>query len=208
MEPHPPRHQYRLIILTFFVGLALITIALIFYYQRAGMLQSPGAANTSNIIPTSQPTIAKKIPTGVKLTLEANEKSTSYPKDTNIAIRVVGESNKHSVLGYDIVIDRDLTAYDVVSVTSLLPEFTVLKFVKDDKLTITGILRPSITQEVMFAKTPVAQITLRPKKTGALSLTVLVSEGSSTSKIMSSGTNSATVKFAIDDPSTLRLDIN
>lgn len=208
MEPHPHRHQYRLIMITFFVGLALITIALIFYYQRAGMLQRPGAANTYKIIPTAQPTIAKKIPTGVKFTLAVNEVLASYPKDTNLAIKVVGESNKHSVLGYDIVIDRDITAYDVVSVTSLLPEFTVLKFVKDDKLTITGILKPSITKDVMFAKTPVAEITLRPKKVGSLLLTVLVSEGSSTSKIMSSDATSSTVKLLVDDPSSLRLDIN
>jgi hypothetical protein len=194
--------------LTFFVGLALITIALIFYYQRVGMLQSPGAANTYKIIPTSQPTIAKKIPTGVKFTLEANEKSASYPNNTNMAIKVVGESNKHNVLGYDIVIDRDMTAYEVVSVTSLLPEFTVLKFVKDDKLTITGILKPSITKEIMFEQTPVAEITLRPKKVGSLLLTVLVSDGSSTSKIMSSDTSSSTVKLPVDDSSSLRLDIN
>ncbi len=208
MEPHPHRHQYRLIILTFFVGLALITIALIFYYQRAGMLQSPGAANTSNIVPTSYPTIEKKIPTGVKFTLEASEKSASYPKDTNMAIKIVGESNKNAVLGYDIVLNRDLMAYDVVNVTSLLPEFTVLKFVKDDKLTITGILKPSVTKEVMFAKTPVVEITLRPKKIGTLSLTVIVNKGSSTTKIMSASTDSATVKLPIDDPNTLRLDIN
>ncbi len=206
MEPHPHRHQYRLIILTLFVGLALITIALIFYYQRNGMLQPPGAVDTSNLTQLP-PTITQKALTGVKFAFESSESASLYPVNTKMRLKVVGESNNHSGLGYDIVIDRDLGAYDVVDASSLLPEFTVLKFVKDDKVTVTGILKPSVTKEVVFSNTPVIELTLLPKKVGPLELTIQVSEGSSTTKIMSSGTASGAMKFPIDDPSTLRLDI-
>lgn len=206
MEPHPHRHQYRLIILTLFVGLALITIALIFYYQRNGMLQQPGAVNTTDLT-TFSPTIVKKAPTGVKFSFESSASASLSSVNSPIKLTIVGESNKHSVLGYDIVIDRDLSAYDVVDVSSLLPEFTVLKFVKDNKVTVTGILKPSVTGEITFSNTPVVELTLLPKKVGPLSLTILVSEGSSTTKIMSSSTASGAMKFPIDDPSTLRLDI-
>ncbi len=206
MEPHPHRHQYRLIILTLFVGLALITMALIFYYQRNGMLQSPGAVNTTDLT-MPLPTIVKKVPTGVRFSFESSESASLGSVNSPMKLTVVGESNKHGVLGYDIVISRDLSAYDVVGATSLLPEFTVLKFVKDDKVTVTGILKPSVTKEVVFFNTPVIELTLLPKKSGPLSLTILVSEGSSNTKIMSSGTASGAMKFPIDDPSTLRLDI-
>jgi hypothetical protein len=63
MEPHPHRNHYRLIILTLFVGLALITIALVFYYQRSGMLRVPAAVSTQSApvsIPTTKPTTPKK----------------------------------------------------------------------------------------------------------------------------------------------------
>jgi flagellar basal body-associated protein FliL len=153
MEPHPHRNHYRLIILTLFVGLALITIALVFYYQRSGMLRVPAAVSTQSApvsIPTTKPTTPKKALTGVSFTLQAAETMPSYPRDSSITLNVVAESNKNTVLGYDIVIGRDEEAYDLVSVTSLLPEFTVLKFVKDTKFTITGILKPSVTKPVIF----------------------------------------------------------
>jgi hypothetical protein len=132
----------------------------------------------------------------------------SYPRDSSITLNVVAESNKNTVLGYDIVIGRDEEAYDLVSVTSLLPEFTVLKFVKDTKFTITGILKPSVTKPVIFDKTPIVSVTLKPKKTGTLLLTVLMNEGSETTKIMSTAPNGTALKLPIDVSSTLRLDID
>jgi len=209
MEPHPHRYHYRAIIVTLFVGLALITISLIFYYQRNGTIQEPNAANTINKtpIPTSIPSTPTKTLTGVKFTLEDDEKSSTYAKDSDLKLVVYGESNNNNVLGYDVVVSRDLADYDVVSASSLLPEFTLLKFVKDDKVTITGILKPSITERVVFTKTPVAEIVIRPKRATSLLLTVLVDAGSSTTKIMSSSSDTTTVKLPIDDPYTLRLDI-
>jgi flagellar basal body-associated protein FliL len=211
MEPHPHRNHYRLIILTLFVGLALITIALVFYYQRSGMLRVPAAVSTQSApvsIPTTKPTTPKKALTGVSFTLQAAETMPSYPRDSSITLNVVAESNKNTVLGYDIVIGRDEEAYDLVSVTSLLPEFTVLKFVKDTKFTITGILKPSVTKPVIFDKTPIVSVTLKPKKTGTLLLTVLMNEGSETTKIMSTAPNGTALKLPIDVSSTLRLDID
>lgn len=210
MEPHPHRHHYRAIILTLFVGFALITISLIFYFQRNGSIQEPNAANTVNKkpIPTSIPITPTKTLTGVKFTLEADGASFTYKKDADLTIKVYGESNNNSVLGYDVVLSRALADYDVVSAASLLPEFTLLKFVKDDKVTITGILKPSITEKIVLKKTPVAEIVIRPKRAVSLPLTVLVNAGTSTTKIISSSTDTSTVKLPIDDPYTLRLDIS
>lgn len=210
MEPHPHRNHYRLIILTLFIGLSLIGIALVFYYQRIGMIQDPLAANTqtNTTNPKAQPTATKRVLTGVKFTLEPSTVSPSYPVQSNLSVNVLADSNNNKVLGFDVIVGRDSDAYDVVAVESLLPEFTVLKFVKDDKFTITGILKPSITKTVIFKNTPIAKITLKPKKSGQLALTVLESESSETSKIMSADSKDNPTKLLLDASSTLRLDIN
>ena len=218
MEPHPHRNHYRIVIVTLFVGLALITIALIFYYQRIGMLQNPGAATTQSSIEssdiripipiTNQKAYAKKTSTGVSFTLIPKLTTRTYPVNSTITLQVMGDSNKNPVLGYDVVTSRNPGSYEVVSVTSLMPEFTVLKFVKNDYFTVTGILKPSVIRQVMFGTVPLAEIVIRPTKVGPLELTVLTEKGVQTSKVMSKGMGQIPEKLLMDSASTLRLDIN
>ncbi len=211
MEPHPHRNHYRVVIVTLFVGLALITIALIFYYQRTGILRVPGAASVRSSVEipvTNQKAYARKTATGVGFSLVPKSGARVYPANSTITLQVMGDSNKNPVLGYDVVTNRNPDSFEVVSVTSLLPEFTVLKFVKNDYFTLTGILKPSVSKQVIFDTNPLAEIVIRPTRVGPLELTVLTEKGAQTSKVISKGTGQIPEKLLIDSSNTLRLDIN
>ncbi len=216
MEMHPHRHHYRLIILALFAGLCVIVIALVFYYQRAGMLdtpeaaisQEPSATDESSPITVNKYVTSARTPTGVVFDLEPQSGLPSYPANMPLTLDITLDSNTHPVLGYDIILSRDPSLYDVVSVTSAKPDYTVLKFVKQDRLTITGVFKPGTKKAVALDGDTVVTVVIRPKQAGTLDLTVRESKGQETTKVMTPGEGKTLVKLPIDSPKTLSIDID
>lgn len=227
---HPHRHSYRVLIIALFLALAVITIAVIFQYQRMGLIQDPQAVSTrissqlpvpSRIVSTTQDnvqvlnkTTVSTTPIAIQtssaeslFTLKTSQEKSTYQKGEEIVIQVIGNSAKKPVLGYDVIVGANQDAYELISVKSVRSEFTVIKFVKDDHLTVTGILKPSITEEVAFSGEPILEIVLKSKISGSFNLQVLAQSGSESSKFVTSGSGGALLKEPASDSAALSLDI-
>lgn len=217
MAHHPHRHHYRLIILTLFLGLGVIVISLIFYYQRAGMFASPHAASSQTVtdtqsgrgslIPVNKTVTSAHTPTGIRFTVQPPHGQGVYLIGTPISLSIELESQDYPVLGYDIIFDRDMGLYDVVSVTSNLSDYALLKFIKNDRVTVTGVFKPGTTQPRVFAGEKIATMVIKPKRTGTIDMTILTSKGPETTKIMVRGEDRSLMRVPIDAEETLSIDI-
>lgn len=216
MELHPHRHQYRIIIVTLFTALALISLALVLRYQQSGLVREPGAVQSrlpsyslTSIPIKKQTTVVKQdtsthalfsiVPTKVGVL--------TYKVGKQVSVQVVGSTDGKEVIGYDVLMTGGKNAYDVVSVKSLIPEFTILKFLKDNHLTITGILKPSAKEQKSFEGTPIVEVVIVPKQTGTLNLQILSEQGKESSKAITVGSLGNSKKLLASDSDNLRLDI-
>jgi hypothetical protein len=218
MELHPHRHEYRTIILSLFVALALISITLITHYQRSGLVRAPNAVKTQmpstalilTPIPASEQTIVVNQDNVSEIFFSVVPKSVDklvYRFGEPIALKIIGSTGGKKVVGYDVLLTGGKQAYDIVSVKSLLPEFTVLKFIKDDHLTVTAVLKPSVKTQTAFESTPFVEIVIKPKASGSLNLKILSKSGKETSKIITIGALGNSEKLYAGDSDNLRLDI-
>lgn len=209
MEPHPHRHHYRLVIIVLFVCLAFIGIGLVFSYQRLGFLQKPVAVTDQLSVPTPMISSAVAEPSAPTVYFElVADSANTYTATDPFTMTIVASSYGNPVLGFDVLMSRDVNAYDVVSATSLLPEFTVLKFVKDDRVTVTGIMKLAETQPMIFDATPIASLVLRPKTQGTFDISVVPNIASESSKAISPDANGDPRRLLVDEISTLRVDID
>jgi len=191
-----------------FVALACIGIAAVVKYQQMGMLQKPQAATTTSIVEPSPALIPIKInsTSGPKFSLKTQ--SSNLTVGSNITIHIIADSKGQKVLGYDVLVGIKKTEYDLVSVKSLLTEFSTMKFVKDDHLTVTSIQKPSVSQSIEFQNIPIAEIVLKPKQKGVLNLAILLTKGAEITKIMTSSADTAIKVPAVgSSAANLQLDI-
>lgn len=97
---------------------------------------------------------------------------TSFSQNDNIILKIVADSDNKEIVGYDVLVAYDTSAFDLVSVSSLLPSFRVYKFAKENHLSLTGTKVIGTTTSAIFKDTALAEVVLKPKKTGNFTFTL------------------------------------
>ena len=193
MELHPHRVHFRPLIITFFLGICVIVIGVVYRYQENGYFVPSSTSNTSTTKtpPTSSPTRAAKAQqveiqnVVVKNSAQTAELGERFVIKANtegkvgelMTITIFGTSEGKKPVGYDALISISGGAYDIVSVKSLTTEFNVMKFTKSGRVTVTGVLVPRVREASVWSNEEVALITIKPKEAGQYKLNVLESSG-------------------------------
>ncbi|OGK25518.1 hypothetical protein A2954_04675 [Candidatus Roizmanbacteria bacterium RIFCSPLOWO2_01_FULL_37_12] len=137
---------------------------------------------------------ARAIPTPVVLTegslsLRLGQTDQKVNQNKTIKLEVVADSNKKSIVGYDIVIKYERGAVEVLSVESLQADFEVYPLEKSDHFIITGAKKIESKRTFIFENTPILRLNIIPKKTGELTLNLVDVLGLEKSQMVDEETN-------------------
>lgn len=196
-QPHH-RHISRMIIVTVFV-LLLGIVSFIFFQQSNNANKSKIPDNnqpnqqtrnqdtTSNsgnalaarvtIPPTSTPAplakkgIADETKPWFKLITESDPRP--YAQGEDIVIILKGFSENNDINGYDVLLQYDKEALDIISVESLPRTFEIRQISKNTHLTITGYKDITVNTPTIFNDDSLVKIVARGKKSGTTALSLL-----------------------------------
>lgn len=115
----------------------------------------------SIVIPTSAPTAGSLSITGEE----------SYPLPDNVVIKLSADSNGQNIVGYDVVLYYDPTAFEFVAAISTLADFTIYPNDNGNYLFLTSVKSVgSETATVLGgeqgSEATIANLTFKPKKIG------------------------------------------
>lgn len=223
MELHPHRVHFRSLIITFFLGICVIVIGVVYRYQENGYFVP---SSTSNTATTKTPPVASPTPKAavqqdptqnviVKNSAQTADLGDRFVIQADAAGKVgdlinivlIGTSDGKKPVGYDALISISGGTYDVVSVKSLTTEFNVIMFAKSGRVTVTGVLVPRVKESAVWNSKEIASITIKPKEAGQYKLNVLESSGRETSKIMVKYENGQSLKLTSTTSESVLVDI-
>ena len=146
--------------------------------QSKSSINAPEQINSSVTLKQENMVIPTSIPTIGSLSVTGEE---SYPIGGNVVVNLSANSNGENIVGYDVVLYYDPTAFEFVSSESKLGDFTIypndrgkylflpsVKSVGNQEATILG----SATSE-----TAIATLSFKPKKIGKYNFSLRQSAG-------------------------------
>ncbi len=153
--------------------LVFLTVLIFFYLQSKSQQanpESPQQLATGNI------TAQKK--TEGSLALVANGAG-PYKVGQPITLYAVADSEGKDIVSFDVLLGYDKTAFSLVSVSSPLPGFQIIrpKNPAEDHLSMTVIKSLQVQTPSIFTNTKVLQFVFSPKKIGAYNLSILQKSG-------------------------------
>ncbi|MFA9289372.1 MAG: hypothetical protein ACEQSA_05865 [Weeksellaceae bacterium] len=183
MEP-VKHHSYRMIVITLIVILVGIGGAVVLsnnllkskMKEEINLTPTGTSATTENetqTVPVVEP-IANRAQPWVEIV-----QSTQQPAvvGQDLTLDVVASSTGKDITGYDVLIYIDRTMFDIVSVTSDLPNFSIYQFDKKTHLTVTGIKDLQDRTQSIFDNTILLKVVVRPKQVGSGTVSLYKSEG-------------------------------
>ena len=100
-----------------------------------------------------------------------------YTKSDTITLYIDVFSGGQDITGYDALLAFDRTFFDLVEVTSALPNFQIFQFDNKTHLSITGIKDVNDRSQSIFENTHLLKLTLKPKKKGTSKVGIVVAAG-------------------------------
>ncbi len=164
-------------------------LAIVFFVFTFGLLAlasrfKPQPKTASLPTPTAVVTI---IPSNSYLSLVSPKMLTRFSQGQEVVLNLTANSNGAEVVGFDALVGYDKTAFDLMSVKSLLPDFKIYQFPKEDYLAITSA--KSVTSSV---KSPLAggvvELVFKAKKVGNFNFFIKSASGKEKTKFVDSQT--------------------
>lgn len=100
------------------------------------------------------------------LNLTSDEAAKGVRIGAPITLRIVADSDKNTIKGFDIVLnyDKDLVSY--VNTTNLAENFQIVAVEREGRVIITGFEKPGTTTSMAFSNKTIAQISFVAKSSG------------------------------------------
>lgn len=112
-----------------------------------------------------------------------------FMQNETVELYVSAFSGGKDVVAYDVLLGVDKTQFDIIDITSELPDFTIQKFDNETFQSVTGYKNPSIKEDTIFSDTTFLKLTLKPKMKGDFVVSVFNSQGNESSKMMDKDVN-------------------
>ena len=146
------------------------------FMMRQGQQSQPqeqAATTTKN--PTPSPSLAPVGPLSQYLFLktDAPEETASYKVGSEVNFNLVGNSVDNNITGYDVVIAYEPTAFDLIKAESVLPDFKVYSYKRDNYLILTVVKELQSITPTVFSDTKLITLTFQPKKTGRYNFSLI-----------------------------------
>lgn len=107
------------------------------------------------------------------LILQTGGNKRRAPLTQNLVVDVLASSDKEDVVAFDTMMGYDQDAFDLVSVSSLLPSFSVSRHDQDGYVSVTAYQPPEVDARVVMKDTPVLRYVFSPKKAGFYTFSIL-----------------------------------
>ncbi|OGK12653.1 hypothetical protein A3C98_03230 [Candidatus Roizmanbacteria bacterium RIFCSPHIGHO2_02_FULL_37_15] len=98
---------------------------------------------------------------------------TSGQVDKALDLEIVADSSGSTIVGYDIILKFEPDQVEIISATSLLPDFSVFPIERSDHYIVTGAKKLDSDEPSVFANTQILRLTVMPKVTGSLNLKLI-----------------------------------
>jgi len=151
--------HYRLLIIIVILIFAGLLIFLIL--SRAKSQKTGFNSQETKVTITSTPALQV---TGGVLSLVSTKQS--YIMNENISVDVLANSQNFDIVGYDVLINYDSQALELIQAESLINEFQIFKINDPGKLTVTGTKNLVANTSNIWTDRKIIQLTFKPKKTG------------------------------------------
>ncbi len=164
-------------------------LAVIFLVLTLGLLTlatrfKPQPKTTELPTPTAE---AAVVTSDAYLSLVSPKMLTRFSNGEEVTLNLNANSNGVEIVGFDALIGYDKTAFDLISVKSLIPDFKLYQFSKEDYLAITST--KSVSSQV---KSPlnggVVELVFKAKKVGNFNFFVKSTSGKEKTKFVDSQT--------------------
>lgn len=160
---------FRFILLLIFIGFAFL---LFFLYQTRQKTEK------QPIYTSLTPTVSRAAapsPVVLKMgffSLETSLDAATGEVDKALDLEIIAGSEQKSIVGYDVVVKFEEGAVDILSAKSLLPDFDLYPVARSDYYILTGTRKLESNEPTVFDNTPIARLTIMPKKIGALTIAI------------------------------------
>jgi hypothetical protein len=135
--------------------------------------------------PQNQETIAPEGNTASSyINIDLLGTASRFPKNQNVVLQIRANSDGKIIYGYDVLVDYDTMAFDLISATSRFPDFTLYKFPKDNYLALTVIQSVTSSKTYIFQDQTVAQLVFKPKKAGSFTFSINPAHGKEKTKLV------------------------
>ena len=82
-------------------------------------------------------------------------------KVDDLTYQILASSYNHDIVGFDFIVEKeDMTDSSILTVSSLLPSFSLYQTKKENFLILTGVKKLNFSQPAVFSETPVVEIKL------------------------------------------------
>lgn len=189
-EKTPKNKQYvrmvfiTLLIITMFVGgyFALNNESVKNQFQQAIGSLTPIAEEISTVQEPLSP------PEGIQNRslpwIEMKSDKDSYNINDTVIITLMGYLGDKNIVGYDLLMNIDPASWEVVSINSAIPDFSIKEFDRGNFFSVTGFKDLQSDAPFLFNSTDILIVTLKPKITGDLLVSVLKNEGAEVTRFV------------------------
>ncbi len=175
-----PNHPVirRVYVYIFVITFLLLFLAVVVYFSTTNQLQNQRASQTPQPL---QP--AKKYEGSLSLAVKSPANG-ALTVGTPFVLQVLANSNSKDVVGYDLLLSYDQTAFKLGTEISPLASFKVYPFQRGDHETYTAIKAPEVKTPTLLNQDELLTISMTPLKQGSYTLKLLDRSGKETTKMV------------------------
>ncbi len=169
-EPNK-HHSYRMIIITVIV--ILIAIGGFIIAQNENLQQtmkrtlSLGGDGGESITGRSVPDVTESsIASRDRSWMEIVPEKSTYTTSETVTLTINGYTEGRDITGYDVLLTLDTDIFELQSVSTAIPGFTVFPFDNDGYIAITAIKDIGENEPTILDGTEMLTVELKPKKKG------------------------------------------
>ncbi len=182
MDNGQKKHGYRMILITgivIFIAIGGFLVARNENLQQVIKNTLPVSNNPSeesgisNYVAPQASAIANREVPWVEITAEnGTEASLNQP----FTFIVKASSGGKDITGYDVLLAIDPNQFEIQSISSEVPSFSILQFEKGTHVSVTGIKELGQNEPTIFNDTPILKVTVKPIKREATTISVLLEQ--------------------------------
>jgi len=180
MENQTANHHYRwLIIVVFFIFVVFLAVLNIFRLRDKSVFFG---GISSEVQPTPTPTPTPSVTRGALSMLIDGE--SRHSQSDYLILEIKADSQNINVVGYDVLLDYDSQAFELIQAKSSVVDFDIYKISLPNRLTLTGVKKTAAVASYIWSGEKIIELVFRPLKTGQFNFRILGSAGKEKTQIV------------------------
>ena len=201
MENNAEKNNIFIYLLIVFLAIFFGTGVFLIMSSSKAKPTNQAGATTAAITKEGEMVVPTSVPTEGNLTLLADKEVVK--NNNNFIVTMTANSGQKNIVGYDMVLYYDPASMEFVKAESLLPDFQIYPYKKDNYIVITAVKSLQSQSLSVFSGNKILSFTFTGKKIGKNNLSLRSSIGNEKTKLMTDKTETLNPKL-----SDLQIEIN